>query len=95
MANLFKQPVVILIISVVIFVVFIKLKKSSSSKFTDKLISPISSLTYNQPKSFPPIQAPQKEIFNLAKPDVPEEIGLGMVYPQGSGVGIVSSHGEI
>ena len=88
MANLFKQPVVILIISVVIFVVFIKLKKSSSSKFTDKLISPISSLTYNQPKSFPPIQAPQKEIFNLAKPDVPEEIGLGMVYPQGSGVGM-------
>jgi hypothetical protein len=97
MANFFinlwnkNKPIALLLMILIVYGVFILLNKLKSSSFTDKLITPINSLTKTQPLSFPPIQAPQTEIFNLAKPDVPEEIGLGTAYPQGSGVGMSKS----
>lgn len=64
------------------------------NKFTGKLSVPPGTFTDQQPKSFPPIQQPQEKIFNLAKPDVPEEIGLAMAYPQGQGVGMSKDDSE-
>jgi len=56
------------------------------SSFDGKLIN--TNLTNKQPLSFPPLNdGPLK----LVKPDVPEEIGLAMPYPQGSGVGMETS----
>jgi hypothetical protein len=83
-----KPFAIILIIMAILFVYYIVSTFIFTGKFTDKLMSPIRNLTNQQPKSFPPIQQPQSDIFNLAKPDVPEEIGLAMVYPQGQGVGM-------
>lgn len=81
-----NKPLALFLVIVISYCIFLLIKNKSS--FTDKIITPINSLTNQQPLSFPPIQAPQTQIFNLAKPDVPEEIGLAMVYPQGSGVGM-------
>ncbi len=47
-----------------------------------------SPITNNQPESFPPLDQPVKEVFNINRPDVKEEIGLAMLYPQGGGVGM-------
>jgi len=50
---------------------------------------PITSL---QPKVFPPIdKASPPNVSALAPPTVKEEIGLGIVYPQGVGVGMSKS----
>jgi len=81
-----KPFAIILIIVMLLAAYFIVYKCIFKGTFTDKLIN--TDLTDKQPGSFPPIQQPQAKIFNLAKPDVPEEIGLGMVYPQGDGVGM-------
>jgi len=72
---------------VIIVIVSIYLYQKGISPFSDLLIN--SSLTNDQPKSFPPIETEfPKEEINLRKPDVPEEIGFAMLYPQGSGAGM-------
>jgi hypothetical protein len=82
------------LILVAVIVIYHLWKTFFGNKFTGKLIVPMDVLTQQQPKSFPPIQQPQEKIFNLAKPDVPEEIGLSMVYPQGQGVGMSKDDSE-
>ena len=76
---------IILGIVAVIIIFFI----TRPSKFNDRLSG--QPLTDQQPTSFPPISADIPGTFKLAKPDVPEEIGLAMVYPQGDGVGMSKS----
>ena len=50
------------------------------------------SITDSQPKVFPPIdKAYPPDVAALAPPTVKEEIGLGIVYPQGVGVGMSKS----
>jgi len=83
-----NKALAITLVLVSVFVIYRIWDMFFGSKFTGKLSVPMSSLTQQQPKSFPPIQQPQQDIFNLAKPDVPEEIGLGTAYPQGEGVGM-------
>jgi len=92
MENLFstipKPLAIILVIALLIVIYFIYTKSIATSRFTGKLVTPMATLNLNQPKSFPDLEEKQTEIFNLAKPDVPEEIGLGTKYPQGDGVGM-------
>jgi hypothetical protein len=83
-----KALAIILILAAVFAIYQVWNMVFNANKFTGKLSVPISTLTTEQPKSFPPVQEPQEEIFNLSKPDVPEEIGLSMLYPQGQGVGM-------
>ena len=83
---------VVLMSIVAIYCIVTSLFKGN--KFTGKLSVPQGTFTNQQPKSFPPIQQPQEQIFNLAKPDVPEEIGLAMAYPQGQGVGMSKDDSE-
>jgi hypothetical protein len=81
------NPVAIAFIAVaVILLVVYFIKKSKVSKFNKVLGD--APLTKEQPKSFPPIDQPDSGGITLAEPDVPEEIGLAMVYPQGDGVGM-------
>ena len=83
-----KPIVIILIIAALLGLYYLLFTYILKGTFTDKLSTPINTLTEEQPKSFPKIEEIQKDIFNLAKPDVPEEIGLGIAYPQGDGVGM-------
>jgi hypothetical protein len=69
------------------FVVFLVLSIMHVSKFKTTLITPFSQLSNDQPLNFGKINDKNKEI-PLQPPDVPEEIGLAMVYPQGDGVGM-------
>ena len=62
---------------------------STQSKFNDRLAG--QPITDQQPSSFPPVESDVPGVFKLAKPVVPEEIGLAMVYPQGQGVGMTPS----
>jgi hypothetical protein len=71
------------IIILVVVIVAIAVWYFTKSSFDGKLIN--TNLTDKQPLSFPPLN---KGPLKLAKPDVPEEIGLAMPYPQGSGVGM-------
>jgi hypothetical protein len=67
--------------AIVIFIVLIII--SSKSNFYDTIDSTGNrSFTDRQPKSFSPV---------AVKPDIPEEIGLAMAYPQGVGVGMDSA----
>ena len=91
MANFFqslwiknKPFAIILVVVAVLAMYYILFKIIFKGTFTDKLSSPISSLSVNQPQTFPSIDTQNSDI-KLAKPDVPEEIGLGIVYPQGAG----------
>jgi hypothetical protein len=67
-------------------VIILMMMNNRSEKFNDRIYG--QPITQQQPGSFPKINEPVPGISNLAKPDVPEEIGLGMVYPQGDGVGM-------
>ena len=67
-----------IVVAVVIYMVFFK-----KSGFNDRLIN--TNLTNGQPLSFPQLD---KGPLKLSNPDVPEEIGLTMPYPQGGGVGM-------
>ena len=72
-----------------IFIIFFVLKSLPVvSNFNETLSSPASSLTDQQPNSFPPIDSKVPEFIPLEPPVVPEEIGLSQVYPQGAGVGM-------
>ena len=68
-----------IVVAVVVYLVFFRPK----SGFNDRLIN--ANLTNGQPLSFPPLN---KGPLKLADPDVPEEIGFAMPYPQGDGVGM-------
>lgn len=78
---------IIAIISIIItYIVYVKFIKS---QFNDDLVS--TNITDQQPKSFPKINEPVSNFPKLYPPDVPEEIGLAQVYPQGQGVGMNKS----
>jgi len=77
---MFDTKIIILFVVITLILLF---KSKSKSGFDDKLIN--TKLTNEQPLSFPSLNdGPLK----LQKPDVPEEIGLAMPYPQGDGVGM-------
>lgn len=75
---------IMLMVAVIFVIIYIKDKSS----FNDKLMTPIGDLTSQQPLSFPNLSVTPDNTFPIMNPDVPEEIGLAMVYPQGSGVGM-------
>jgi hypothetical protein len=78
-----------IILFLVLYLVAILVLNNSKSSFYDTLTKPADALVNNeQPLSFPPLNVTPPNTFPLMKPDVPEEIGLAMVYPQGSGVGM-------
>jgi len=78
---------IIAIISIILtYIVYVKFIKS---QFNDELVS--TNITDQQPKSFPKINEPVSNFSKLYPPDVPEEIGLAHVYPQGQGVGMNKS----
>jgi len=83
------------ILAVVLIIVLIGVFTSSfKSPFKSTLITPMDQLDNSQPKSFPSLNETQlnpEEHIKLEPPVVPEEIGLAMVYPQGSGVGMSKS----
>jgi hypothetical protein len=78
--------VILAIVCVIIFAVLM-----SKSGFYDTLTSPGGLINTDQPLSFPPLSTTPPGTFPLMEPVVPEEIGLAMVYPQGSGVGMEKS----
>jgi hypothetical protein len=79
----------VLISVVTIFVLYIILKALIfKNNFNPNLIN--YNLTDTQPLSFPPLNKPST-LAPPIRPDVPEEIGLAMAYPQGSGVGMDKS----
>jgi hypothetical protein len=83
-----KKYILIFVILLFVFA----LANNSKSSFYDTLTKPVDALINNeQPLSFPPIDVTPNGVFPLMKPDVPEEIGYSMVYPQGSGVGMEKS----
>jgi len=73
-----------IVLAVIVGYILLQLFKS---KFTDKLVTPLSDLNNLQPRSFPPLTQKHDGFPTLADPVVPEEIGLAMAYPQGEGVG--------
>jgi hypothetical protein len=83
-----KDPKIIggaVFVIIVVVLVFMFLSKSS---FSPTLLTPMEQLNNLQPNSFPPLNQPDSGGINLEKPDVPEEIGFAMIYPQGTGVGM-------
>lgn len=77
------DTLVILITLLVIVVLFSMSKQAFNTTISG---SPINML---QPKVFPPIDtAFPPDVSALAPPTIKEEIGLGIAYPQGSGVGM-------
>jgi len=78
----------IAIILSVSFVVLLVVTIIFKSNFNDTLSGdPVNDM---QPKDFPPINEKHGNFPPLAPPVVPEEIGLAMKYPQGTGVGMSS-----
>jgi hypothetical protein len=84
MESIFQSPYFIVGCLIALFAVILLLTKSN---FKTTLTTPFSQFNVNQPMSLGKINKPSPEI-QLKKPDVPEEIGLAMVYPQGEGVGM-------
>jgi hypothetical protein len=69
-------------------IVVIILLLTHKSNFKSTLYTPYQQFNQeDQPMSLGKINAPDQDI-PLLPPDVPEEIGLAMVYPQGDGVGM-------
>lgn len=83
-----NKLLLVIISSIVTYFVYTKFIKSS---FNDKLIN--TDLTEQQPLHFPPVNESTTVpgFPPLVPPVVPEEIGLAMVYPQGTGVGMSKS----
>ena len=81
----FKNPWIIGTIIICIIIVSILIYKICKSNFKSTIITPLNELDNTQPKSFPSIKQPNSP---LVEPVVPEEVGLAMVYPQGTGVGM-------
>jgi hypothetical protein len=88
MDAILKNPYVIVIgvicMLTIAVIVAISLTKSS---FKATLFTSPDQLNKGQPMQFAPLDEQEQEI-NLLSPEVPEEIGLAMAYPQGSGVGM-------
>ena len=81
----YKFPIIVTLAFVILIIVLLTRK----SNFKQTLITP--NLDNSQPSSFPPINKAEKPEIPLQPPVVPEEIGLAMVYPQGTGVGMSKS----
>ena len=81
----------VMVILAVIAVVAIIIYYTTKSNFKATLNTPIDQLDKSQPKSFTPLTQQETGGIKLENPVVPEEIGLAMVYPQGSGVGMSKS----
>jgi hypothetical protein len=80
-----KSVAILFIVFIVVSVIF----NATKSGFYDTLTKPVDSIVNNeQPLSFPPLTSTPQGTIPIVKPDVPEEIGFAMVYPQGSGVGM-------
>jgi hypothetical protein len=56
---------------------------TDKSSFNDLLIS--NNIKPDIPQVFPPYDSPVKDFIPLAQPTVKEEVGLGIIYPQGAG----------
>jgi len=86
-----KIPLPVIMVAIAVVLV-ISVMMFTQSKFKRTLITPSDQIDDSQPGSFPPLDKPKIEPksydISLEKPVVPEEIGLAMVYPQGSGVGM-------
>jgi hypothetical protein len=80
-----NKLLLIVVSSIITYFIYINFIKSS---FNDKLVN--TNLTDQQPLNFPPVNQEIKVpgFQTLVPPVVPEEIGLAMVYPQGSGIGM-------
>ena len=74
-----KSKIIIVLIIIAVGVLFYTL---NSSSFNNTISN--GPITDQQPISF----SKETDSIKLVKPDVPEEIGLAMVYPQGDGVGM-------
>jgi len=91
--NLFANKC-ILILMVVIGIVTLYFMFFKKSGFTTRLVTPMRTLNKRQPRLFPKITTKHGDFPPLANPVVPEEIGLAMVYPQGTGVGMSNLDSE-
>jgi hypothetical protein len=83
--SLDKKHVLIGAISLVVVAIIFYVSFGKSG-FTTELNTV--NLTSSQPQPFPSLEKKTGDFPPLAKPVVPEEIGLAMIYPQGSGVGM-------
>ena len=72
-----EHLIILLVLAVIVY------KLNEKSNFNVDLVS--SKYTNDQPMSFTPLTSPIGKNIPLASPTVPEEIGLGYVYPQGAG----------
>ncbi len=73
--------VVAVLLAIIGYVVFVKKSSFNRTKWGD-------ATTNRQPQQFQPISVPvptSQPPMKLAEPDVPEEVGLTYVYPQGAG----------
>jgi hypothetical protein len=93
--ELIKNPWVIGFLIGVVVLVLLKftgiISSFGKSNFKTTLITPFAEINQRPPKSFPPLSQDNIDGIRLADPVVPEEIGLGSKYPQGSGVGMSNS----
>ena len=79
--------IIAIIAGLAIIVIMLLYSKYSKSSFERVLSKPYQEFTKEPPKSFPNLNdLNSSPDFKLQNPEVPEEIGLGMKYPQGSGV---------
>ena len=87
-----KKPLCCAVLFLFVFMIMYFSFKTANftfkSGFTTDLSTPLDNLTDLQPQPFPTITKKTGNFPPLAKPVVPEEIGLAMVYPQGQGVGM-------
>ena len=95
--ELIKNPIVIAIVFIILVIAILAATgtfssfKDSKSNFRRTLITPPELIEQTPPKQFPDLEENDNGGINLYNPVVPEEIGLGMIYPQGSGVGMSPS----
>jgi len=81
---------VILVLFVIVVVLGIKAFSKSSKSSFDNVLNNMN-LTTIPPQAFPSLDAQDSGGINLSNPEVPEEIGLAMKYPQGDGVSMSPS----
>ena len=82
--------IVFTVIAIIIGIIMFN-RSSKKSSFKRTLISPMNEIENNPPKEFTSLTKDTIDNISLEEPVVPEEIGLSMVYPQGSGVGMSKS----
>jgi hypothetical protein len=85
-------PIVLAVVVVVIsMLVYLLTSTPKKSTFKNTLITPMDQIDPTPPQMFPSLSERETGGIQLESPTVPEEIGFAMVYPQGSGVGMVKS----